>query len=154
MMTAMSELKSRLQSDLTAAMKAREELVVSTLRLVLSAVTTAEVAGDTAVELSDEQVMATLRSEAKKRAEAADGLRQVSGRQLAARRQRGERGHQQNRDEVLDHQHADHQLAQAALDAVLFERLRDDGGARDGDDGAGEDGLGRRPAEQLSLIHI
>lgn len=68
----MSELKARLQSDLTAAMKAREELVVSTLRLVLSAVTTAEVAGDTAVELNDEQVMATLRSEAKKRSEAAE----------------------------------------------------------------------------------
>lgn len=85
----MSVLKARLQSDLTAAMKARDEIVVSTLRLVLSAVTTAEVAGEAAVELTDEQVTATLRSEAKKRAEAAE-IYATNGRAESAAKERAE----------------------------------------------------------------
>ncbi len=64
-------VKSRLQSDLTAAMKAHDDIAVSTIRMVRAAIMNAEVAGDTAVELDDEQVTAVLRSEAKKRAESA-----------------------------------------------------------------------------------
>ena len=64
-------VKGRLQEDLTAAMKAREELTVSTIRMLRAAITNAEVAGDEAVELTDDQVIAVLRSEAKKRAESA-----------------------------------------------------------------------------------
>ena len=41
----MSELKGRLRSDLTAAMKAKDVLRRETLRMVLAAVMTAEVAG-------------------------------------------------------------------------------------------------------------
>ena len=52
----MTELKSRLQADLTTAMKARDELTTATLRMLLTAVTTEEVAGSTARELSHEQV--------------------------------------------------------------------------------------------------
>jgi len=64
-------VKGRLQEDLTAAMKAREELTVSTIRMLRAAITNAEVAGDEAVELTDDQAIAVLRSEAKKRAESA-----------------------------------------------------------------------------------
>lgn len=64
-------VKTRLQADLTAAMKARDEVALSTIRLVRAAITNAEVAGDEAVELTDDQVIAVLQSEAKKRAEAA-----------------------------------------------------------------------------------
>ena len=64
-------MKERLRTDLTAAMKAREATRVSTLRMVLAAVMNAEVAGDEAVTLTDEQV-AVLRSEAKKRVEASE----------------------------------------------------------------------------------
>ncbi len=64
-------VKTRLQADLTAAMKARDEVALSTIRMLRAAVMNAEVAGDAAVELSDDETIAVLRSEAKKRAESA-----------------------------------------------------------------------------------
>ena len=67
----MSSLKETLKEDLTAAMKARDEATVSTLRMIIAAVMNAEVAGNEAVVLSDEQVMAVLLAEGKKRTEAA-----------------------------------------------------------------------------------
>ncbi len=67
----MSELKARLESDLRTAMKARDELVTSTLRMALTAVRAAEVAGAAARELSDDEVLGVLTKEAKKRREAA-----------------------------------------------------------------------------------
>jgi uncharacterized protein YqeY len=69
---APATLKSRLQADLTAAMKERDDVAKATLRMALAAVSNAEVAGDAAVALSDEQVLAVLQAEAKKRAEAAE----------------------------------------------------------------------------------
>ena len=53
----MSALKDRLQSDLTTAMKARDELRSATLRMVLTAVKTEEVAGKSARELDDAEVV-------------------------------------------------------------------------------------------------
>jgi uncharacterized protein YqeY len=67
----MGTLKDRLNDDLHAAMKSRDELITSTLRMALSAVRTAEVAGDEARDLSDDEVLAVLTKEAKKRREAA-----------------------------------------------------------------------------------
>ena len=64
-------VKTRLQADLTVAMKARDELALSTIRMLRAAIMNAEVAGDEAIELSDEQAIAVLQSEAKKRAESA-----------------------------------------------------------------------------------
>lgn len=78
-------VKARLQSDLTAAMKQRDEVTVSTLRMVLAAITNAEVAGDAVVALTDEQVTAVLRSEAKKRAEAAEVYEQNGRAESAAK---------------------------------------------------------------------
>lgn len=88
-MGAMSALKETLKSDLTAAMKAKDELVVSTLRMALSAVTTAEVAGSESVELSDAQVLAVLQAESKKRAEAAEAFASA-GRSDSAEKERAE----------------------------------------------------------------
>ena len=67
----MGELKNRMRADLTAAMKGREELRASTLRMALTALTNAEVAGTQARELTDDQVVDVVASEAKKRREAA-----------------------------------------------------------------------------------
>ncbi len=67
----MGTLKDRLNEDLRTAMKGRDELTVSTLRLALAAVRTAEVSGAEARELSDDEVLAVLTKEAKKRREAA-----------------------------------------------------------------------------------
>jgi uncharacterized protein YqeY len=67
----MTTLKARLESDLRDAMKARNDLVTSTLRMALAAVRTAEVAGKQARELNDDEVLSVLTKEAKKRREAA-----------------------------------------------------------------------------------
>ena len=64
-------LKESLKADLTAAMRAGDELRRSTLRLTLSAVTNEEVAGKSARELSDAEVLAVINKEAKKRRESA-----------------------------------------------------------------------------------
>jgi len=70
-------------------MKARDEITVSTLRMAISAVRNAEVAGDEAVELDDDQVTAVLQSEAKKRTEAAE-IYEQSGRTDSAAKERAE----------------------------------------------------------------
>ena len=70
-------------------MKAREETKLSTLRMVLSALQNAEVAGDEAIVLTDDQAIAVLRSEAKKRAESAQ-IYADAGRTDAATKERSE----------------------------------------------------------------
>jgi len=85
----MTELKSRLQADLTTAMKARDELTTATLRMLLTAVTTEEVAGSTARELSDDEVLRVVNREAKKRREAAEAFGDA-GRAEQAQRERDE----------------------------------------------------------------
>ncbi|GAA2082782.1 GatB/YqeY domain-containing protein [Kitasatospora saccharophila] len=85
----MTTLKEQLQEDLTAAIKARDELRSSTLRLTLSAVTSAEVAGKQKKELSDAEVLQVIGKEAKKRREAADAF-EGAGRVEQAARERAE----------------------------------------------------------------
>ena len=87
----MSELKDRLRTDLTTAMKGRDELTTATLRMVLSAVTAEEVSGKEARELSDDEVQVVLRREAKKRREAAEAFG-GAGRTEQAERERAEEG--------------------------------------------------------------
>lgn len=70
----MAELKARLQSDLAAAIKQRETVRMASLRMALAAVTTEEVAGDTARELTDDEVQRVLTREVKKRKEAAEAF--------------------------------------------------------------------------------
>ena len=82
-------LKDTIKADLTTAMKARDEMTTSTLRMVLSAITNAEVAGDQAVTLDDNQMIAVLQSEAKKRAEAAQ-IYADAGRTEAATKEKAE----------------------------------------------------------------
>ena len=67
-----SQLLEQLRTDLNTAMKDRDQLKTSTIRMVLSAVQVASVAGDEAAELTDAEVTAVLRSEAKRRTEAAE----------------------------------------------------------------------------------
>src|SRR4051812_26064057 len=67
----MGTLKDRLNGDLRTAMKGRDELTTSTLRMALAAVRNAEVSGSEARELSDDEVLSVLTREAKKRREAA-----------------------------------------------------------------------------------
>ncbi len=83
----MSELKDRLRADLTVAIKARDEVRSSTLRMVLTAVTNAEVAGKQARELSDDDVLTVLTSEAKKRREAATAFADAGRTEMAEKEQ-------------------------------------------------------------------
>jgi uncharacterized protein YqeY len=107
-------LKDRLQADLTAAMKARDELTTATLRMVLTAVGTEEVAGKTARQLSDDEVLKVLAREAKKRREAATAFRD-GGRQESADRELAE---EQVLERYLPEQLSDDDLAALVRDAV------------------------------------
>src|SRR5690606_5939521 len=85
----MGSLKDRLESDLRESMKARDEVVTSTLRMALAAVKSAEVAGKQARGLSDEEVLAVLTKGAKKRREAAEAFAEA-GRADSAAKERAE----------------------------------------------------------------
>lgn len=85
----MTSLKLQLKNDLTTAMKAGNDIAKSTIRMALSAITNAEVAGDEAVELNDDQVIKVLQSEVKKRHESAEVYEQA-GRTEAAIKERAE----------------------------------------------------------------
>ena len=67
----MAELKERLRADLNAAMRARDQVRMRTLRMALTSITNEEVAGDSARDLTDDEVLEVLTREAKKRREAA-----------------------------------------------------------------------------------
>jgi len=79
----MSELKDRMRTDLTAAIKSRDALRSSTLRMVLTAITTAEVSGKESRELTDEDIIGVLSTEAKKRREAAEAFAGADRAELA-----------------------------------------------------------------------
>lgn len=85
----MAELKDRLQSDLTTAMKARDELRTATLRMALTAVRMEEVSGKTSRVLEDAEVVTVLTRETKKRREAAEAF-DGGGRPDRAERERAE----------------------------------------------------------------
>src|SRR6202020_205641 len=69
-----AELKERLRADLNSAIRARDQVRMRTLRLALTSITNEEVAGPSARELSDDEVVRVLTREAKKRREAAEAF--------------------------------------------------------------------------------
>ena len=81
----MSALKDRLRADLTTSIKARDEIRSSTLRMVLTAITNAEVAGKEQRELSDDDIVGVLSTEAKKRREAATAFEEGGRAEMAAK---------------------------------------------------------------------
>jgi hypothetical protein len=110
----MGTLKDLLTEDMRNAMKARDELTTSTLRMALAAVGTAEVAGDVKRELSDDEVIAVLTKEAKKRREAAAAFA-GAGRADQATRENAE-------GEILD-RYLPEQLSDAELADVVRQAL-------------------------------
>src|SRR5712671_4322806 len=85
----MPELKQRLRADLTASMKARDQVRTRTLRMALTSVANEEVAGTTARELTDDEVLKVLTKEAKKRKDAAEAF-DAAGRETQAAAERAE----------------------------------------------------------------
>ncbi|MFE9392717.1 GatB/YqeY domain-containing protein [Streptomyces sp. NPDC006784] len=112
----MTTLKSRLQDDLTAAIKERDELRSATLRMTLAAITKEEVAGTSARELSDDEVQKVITREAKKRREAAEAFAD-GGRTEQAERERAE-------GEVLA-DYLPQQLTDEELDVLVAEALEE-----------------------------
>jgi uncharacterized protein YqeY len=82
-MTDSTGLKQQLRSDLTTAMKARDKVRSGTLRMVLTAISEAEVSGTASHELSDQQVLDVVIKEAKKRREAEEAFAQADRPELA-----------------------------------------------------------------------
>jgi uncharacterized protein YqeY len=110
----MAELKQRLQTDLNSAMKARDEVTTATLRMALTAVTNEEVAGKTARELSDDDVLKVLTREAKKRREAAEAFDAAGRGELADR----ERAEHEVLDRYLPAQLGDEELGELVAAAI------------------------------------
>lgn len=107
-------LKAQLQSDLNASMKARDEVTTATLRMALTAITTEEVAGKTARELTDDEVLKVLVREAKKRREAAEAFDGAGRTELAAR----ERAEGEVLDRYLPAQLGDDELTELISAAI------------------------------------
>ena len=86
----MSQLAERMQQDLTEAMKARDQVRVATLRMAISAVREEAVSGKQARELTDDEVEKVLRTQVKRRDEAAEAF-QAAGRDEQAAKELDER---------------------------------------------------------------
>ena len=114
-------LKERLRSDLTTAIKARDDVRSSTLRMVLTSITNAEVAGKQSRELTDEDVLGVLTSESKKRREAAEAFADA-GRDEQAAKERAEAA------VIADY--LPEQLSPEEVDALVAETV-DELGVRD-----------------------
>ncbi len=110
----MGELKDRLQQDLTTSMKARDELRTATLRMVLTAIGTEEVAGKAARTLSADEELKVLTREAKKRREAAEAFRSGGAEDRAAR----ELAEEEVLSAYLPAQLSDDELAALVAEAV------------------------------------
>jgi uncharacterized protein YqeY len=110
----MGTLKDSLTADMRAAMKARDELTTSTLRMALAAVRTAEVAGRAARELSDDEVLGVLTKEAKKRREAATAFGAAGRAEQAAK----ERAEGEVLERYLPAQLSDDELAEVVAGAL------------------------------------
>jgi len=110
----MAELKNRLRSDLTDAMKSQDKLRTATLRMVLAAIQTEEVSGKQAREIDDDEVLKILARESRKRGEAAQ-IYITNGRgELAA----NERAEAAVIDEYLPTQLNDDELAHVVNTAI------------------------------------
>lgn len=83
----MNSMLDKLQNDLRQAQLAKNEVKVSTLRLLLSEIHNAEISQGG--ELSDEDAVGIIQREVKKRKEAAEGFRS-GGREEAASKEEAE----------------------------------------------------------------
>jgi uncharacterized protein YqeY len=107
-------LKTQIADEMRAAMKAGDKVRVGALRMFLAAITTKEVEGATARELSDDEVRQVAAKEVKKRSESIEAF-EGAGRDELAAKERAER-------EVLE-PYAPPQVDEAAIDALVDEAI-------------------------------
>jgi uncharacterized protein YqeY len=104
-------------------MKAREELRSSTLRMVLAAITNAEVAGKQARELSDDDIVGVLSTEAKKRREAATAFADAGRVELAEK---------ETAEAAVIAEYLPEQLDPAAIAEIVATAIQQTGAAAEG----------------------
>jgi uncharacterized protein YqeY len=78
-------LKDKLTSDLQDAMRAGDDVRKSTLRMLMSAINMAEVAGSERRALADDQVMQVIAKQVKQRRESIDEFKKANRQELAAK---------------------------------------------------------------------
>ena len=111
-------LKAKLREDLTKAIRSKDELRSSTLRMVLTAITTEEVAGKEARVLSDAEVITVMTREAKKRREAAEAFEQGGALDRADR---------EKSEGVVISEYLPAQLSESELSALIKEAIASTG---------------------------
>ena len=111
-------LLGQIRADLTAAMKAKDKLTVSTLRSVVAAVQEAEVAGATATTLDDQQIQKVIAAQAKRRVEAAEAFEQGD---------RAEKAADERAELLVLEQYLPQQLSENALVEIVERELAEGG---------------------------
>lgn len=119
----MSALKDRLRADLTTAIKGRDQVRSSTLRMLLTSITNAEVAGKEQRELSDDDIIGVLTTEAKKRREAATAFEE-GGRAEMAEKEKAEA--------VVIADYLPAQLSEEEISAIVAAAVEQTGAAGEG----------------------
>ena len=114
----MSRLKDTLRSDLTDAIRGRDAVRAGTLRMVLTSVTTEEVAGTEAHELSDDDVLTVIAKEAKKRREASTAYTGAGRAELAAK---------EDAELAIIETYLPAQLGDAEIEALVAEAVAETG---------------------------
>lgn len=110
----MPELKDLLRRELTASMKARDQIRSGTIRMVLTAISNAEVSGKEAHELTDDDILGLLATELKKRKEAAEAFDNAGREELAAK----ERAEAEVLVEFLPQALTDEEVTSLVADAI------------------------------------
>ncbi|GIH70381.1 GatB/YqeY domain-containing protein [Sphaerimonospora thailandensis] len=116
----MSALKDKLKGDLTASMKARDEVRLRTIRMALAAINMEEVSGKEARELSDDEVIKVLTREAKKRREAAEAFADAG---------RAEKAQAELDEQAVLEDYLPAQLSDEELDRLVEEAIAESGAA-------------------------
>ena len=111
-------LKEKLQNDLTASMRARDELRSSTLRMILTSIKNEEVSGKEARELSDAEIITVLSREAKKRREAAEAFDQAGAK---------DRADQERAEGVVIAEYLPKQLSEDEIKALIAAAIAETG---------------------------
>ena len=113
-------LKDSLQHDLTEAMRSRDELVTSTIRLCLSAITNEEVSGKEARVLNEAEVIQVLSREAKKRRESAQAFADAN---------RPDRAERENAEGEVISRYLPTPLSDTELASLIADAIKESGAA-------------------------
>ena len=111
-------LKEKLQNDLTDAMRARDEIRSSTIRMILTSIKNEEVSGKEARDLSDAEIITVLSREAKKRREAAEAFDQVGAK---------DRSDQERAEGVVIAEYLPKQLSEVEIKSLIAAAMAETG---------------------------